>query len=398
MVLKAEPPHSAPDAGGLLVIVPSEADGQEEIPPSTPLAGLPLLRRIVLAAGRAGFGQVLVGHPRFEDRRLLSGTAAVLTSNGPMPPLLPGRVVFLPANVLPQSQWLRQLLEMPIEGDQLYIDGASVAVVDVKDPERVVAMAVRCRSAAEVVAVLRGMFKTVDRPLDEGGKFPLATPRDVPAAETWLLRGLIKPSEGFMSRHVERRISLALTRRLCATRITPNAMTLVSVAIGLLGAPLFLSLTPAYQLVGALLFLVHSVLDGCDGELARLKFLESRTGAILDICGDNLVHVAVFACMAVGWSLHIRATWPLLLGGVTVVSTVWLAAIVYGRGMRASIENGTTSPLSRLADALIYRDFIYLVLLLAALGKVRWFLVLTAVGAPIFLLLLLWIGRARGTT
>ena len=44
-----------------------------------------------------------------------------------------------------------------------------------------------------------------------------------------------------MSRHVERRISLALTRRLVGTRITPNAMTLVSLTIGLLGAPFFLS-------------------------------------------------------------------------------------------------------------------------------------------------------------
>ena len=42
-------------------------------------------------------------------------------------------------------------------------------------------------------------------------------------------------------------------------------------------------------------------------ELARLKFLESRTGAILDFWGDNVVHVAVFSCMAIGWSVHAAA-------------------------------------------------------------------------------------------
>jgi hypothetical protein len=42
-----------------------------------------------------------------------------------------------------------------------------------------------------------------------------------------------------------------------------------------------------------------------------------------------------------------------------------------------------------------HRDFIYLVVLLAALGRVDWFLALAAAGTPIFLLLLLWVGASR---
>src|SRR2546426_3192414 len=38
--------------------------------------------------------------------------------------------------------------------------------------------------------------------------------------------------------------------------------------------------------------LAHSILDGCDGELARLKFQHSRWGAVLDFWCDNVVHVA----------------------------------------------------------------------------------------------------------
>src|SRR6185436_17048084 len=48
-----------------------------------------------------------------------------------------------------------------------------------------------------------------------------------------------------------------------------------------------------------------------DGELARLKFLESHTGALLDFWGDNVVHVAVFAAIAIGWSWRAGAAWPL---------------------------------------------------------------------------------------
>src|SRR5881409_4535927 len=103
-------------------------------------------------------------------------------------------------------------------------------------------------------------------------------------------------------------------------------MTLGSVAVGLVGALFFLSVSPASQLVGALLFLAHSILDGCDGELARLKFMESPHGAILDFWGDNVVHVGVFACMAVGLSFAEEAPWPLALGALTVAATLGSAA------------------------------------------------------------------------
>src|SRR5947209_18714202 len=137
-----------------------------------------------------------------------------------------------------------------------------------------------------------------------------------------------------MSRHVERKSSRAITGGLAVTRVTPDVMTVVSVGLGLLGAPFFLSSSPAYQLVGALLFLTHSILDGCDGELARLKFMESARGAILDFWGDNLVHIAVFTCMAIGLSVTREATWPLALGALTVVATLGAAALASREIMR----------------------------------------------------------------
>ena len=106
-----------------------------------------------------------------------------------------------------------------------------------------------------------------------------------------------------MARHVERPISLQISRALAATAITPNQMSLISIAVGICGGPFFLSSRPLMQTIGALLFLAHSILDGCDGELARLKFQQSRWGGVLDFWGDNVVHIVIFACMGVGWSL-----------------------------------------------------------------------------------------------
>src|SRR5262249_50439557 len=157
----------------------------------------------------------------------------------------------------------------------------------------VLAAATRCRGVGELLAALRARFDASSLNADDTGRFALSEPADTRPAEKWLLRSLIKQREGFMSRHFERKISLAITRRLVLTRITPDIITVVSVGLGLLGAPFFLSSLPPYQLVGALLFLAHSILDGCDGELARLKFMQSPRGAILDFWGDNVVHVGV---------------------------------------------------------------------------------------------------------
>ena len=358
------------------------------------VAGLPLVRRTVLAAERAGWQPLVVSSKHAELQQYLAGTSAeMLSLSETIPRLSARRVLLLSMAVVPQPEWLRRLLEMPVGPDRLYVDRAGVAMVEAAAPGAVLTVASRSAGVLEAVAKLRDLFDSAHGLPEGAGRFVLTAPNDLPAAEAWLLRSLIKPNEGFMSRHFERRISLALTRRLCATRITPNAITLVSLTIGLAGAPFFLSAAPRYQLVGALLFLAHSILDGCDGELARLKFLESRWGALLDFGGDNLVHIAVFACMAVGWSLHSGSAWPLLLGGLAVASTLCIAAIVYRRGMRASTEGSSRSSLSRVADVVIYRDFIYLILLLAGFGKAHWFVALTAIGAPVFLILLAWLGR-----
>src|SRR5262249_56625939 len=112
-----------------------------------------------------------------------------------------------------------------------------------------------------------------------------------------------------MARHVERPISLRIARHLASTAITPNQITLLSVGIGLSGALFFLCSQWVCQTIGALLFLAHSILDGCDGELARLKFQETRFGGVIDYWGDNVVHIGVFACIAIGWGLFL---WALL--------------------------------------------------------------------------------------
>jgi phosphatidylglycerophosphate synthase len=386
------------------VVVPPKYGEEVSISPMTVVLGLPLLRRIVLTAQRAGFRTILVATSDPSGlNQILDGTPALAVHPSDMGARFPrGRIVLLASNVLPTLQSLRRLRDQPLELDRACVIGNVAACIEPSEFSTfrsILKDVLRGHASFGKFAGAGGILLNEEQ---VDGLFPLKTTEDRQKIEQHLLQGLIKDTEGFMSRRLERPISLAITRRLVSTNITPNAMTAVSVGIGLLGAPFFLSSYWGYQLIGALLFLAHSILDGCDGELARLRHQESRLGGILDFWGDNLVHVAVFAGMGIGWSLSLGEAWPLWLGGLAIGGTIGSAGFVYWHTMHGerstgplftSVVRSTTSTLSDLMDSLARRDFIYLVVLLSAFGKASWFLVLTAIGSPIYLGLLLWLAR-----
>ena len=319
----------------VLALVPPSGPG---IAPQTSLLGLPLARRTVLAARRAGFSRVAVVGADAALAAALEGAGADLVAS------VPPDAVCLPWNVVANVKDLRAL-------------GSGFTQIGV----------------------------------------PVTGPADVARAEKHLLRGLIKDEEGFMSRHFDRSISLAVSRRLASTSVTPNQMTTVAVLIGLVGAPFFLSSRPSVQVVGGLLFLLHSILDGCDGELARLKFQESRWGGVLDFWGDNVVHIAVFAAMGMGLARQTGQAWPVWCGIASVLGTVASAYTVYRRTMTVpkagplytSVAIHSDTALSRLTDAVSRRDFIYVVLIMSIFGVADWFVISSAIMIPLYFLALL---------
>jgi 1L-myo-inositol 1-phosphate cytidylyltransferase / CDP-L-myo-inositol myo-inositolphosphotransferase len=397
---------SAVPAATLFVSAPAR-DG---VAPTTPLLGLPLARRVALAAFRAGFVRVLFEAASGSDLSgALRGTGAeVVPPGGPFPEIPPGRLVLLAPGVIPQAAWLKSLLARPVESGVFLLDAAdeTVALVDsARGREVLAALAARAPGGAWEAATAGSPARA---PLSSPAQAIVVRGRlDLPRAERWLLQSLVKETDGFFTRHFERPISLSITRRLVATRVSPNAMTILSVGVGLAGAALFLSSAAPFQFAGALLFVLQSILDDCDGELARVRFQESRFGGVLDFWGDNVVHSAVFGCLAVGWSRATGDPWPLLAGAAAIAGTLLSAGFVFRYAMGGAREGPqftsvTSAPagrLSRMADMLARRDFIYLVVLLSAFGKARWFLALGAFGAPLFFVLLVAMeasGRRRG--
>ena len=382
--------RAAPDTecvAGVLVVVPAADHEHRALSPAQMIAGLPLIERIVRAAEAAGFAEVVV-RARAEGG---VATSSMLRRTGGAPV----RVVVLPGNVVPQPTWLRSLLAPGVERDRVFVDSSMTAIVETADTGIILDAMADESTAPAVIATLRAKFAEAAWPFETSGRFALQAAGDAATAETWLLRSLIKQREGFMSRHFERRVSLAITRRLVRTAITPNAMTVVSVAIGLASAPFFLSAAPGWQLAGALILLTHSILDGCDGEIARLKFMQSPRGAALDYWGDNVVHVAVFACIAIGWSRASGSPLPLIAGAVAVIATLGSAAIMFRRTADDRATTGSSASV-RVLDALASRDFIYALIVLSAFGKAAWFLMAVAIGTPSFLSLALWLDARHG--
>jgi len=267
-------------------------------------------------------------------------------------------------------------------------------------------------SGLGVVQVVLSRDEAVSRhkqPLPDGSYRRLEAPLAGDEALDWLMAAGPKSQDGFMARHFDRHISLAVSRQLLDTAVTPNMMTLFSTLLGLCGAAFFLGTTRACYIPGALLVWLHSVLDGCDGELARVRFQESPFGADLDFWGDNLVHLALFTCLGVGFwkdnGIHTLVLAALAdLGVVASAWTAWRHRLEKRRagatgpeaGVIAEREGaGIESRLSRLENALAQRDFIYLLVFLAFVDCVYEFLWAAAIGNILFFAIMQYLRRVN---
>jgi len=109
---------------------------------------------------------------------------------------------------------------------------------------------------------------------------------------------LVKPTDGIISRTLNRRISVRISLRLVRLRHppSPDLASVVSAAVVGLGG---LGFAAGYPWLGGLLAQIGSILDGVDGEIARLTGRQSRAGALLDTILDRLADIVLLVGVAV---------------------------------------------------------------------------------------------------
>jgi len=109
------------------------------------------------------------------------------------------------------------------------------------------------------------------------------TPEELKRANKLLVKLSIKETgDGFISRHLNRKISLKISEYL-VNRITPNQATILSFTVGILSA---LTTFISVPLAG-ILYQISSILDGIDGEIARASMRTTRFGGWLDSILDR---------------------------------------------------------------------------------------------------------------
>jgi len=139
--------------------------------------------------------------------------------------------------------------------------------------------------------------------------------------ESKLLATLKKPSDGPISRYLNRPISTRITKHLLKTDITPNYISLFSFIISILGAFFFFLGDYINLVIGATLAQISSIIDGCDGEIARLKFLKTEFGAWFDAVLDRYADAFLLFGLTFYVYLINKSFLILLIGFLAIIGT-----------------------------------------------------------------------------
>lgn len=118
-------------------------------------------------------------------------------------------------------------------------------------------------------------------------------------------------------------------RALAAVGMTPVAMTFLGLAVAITGAVL---IGAGNLALGAVVYVVGSLLDGLDGAVARASDTVSERGAFLDSAFDRLGEIAAFTGLAVAMAEEPRLLFliTISLGGALLVPYMRARAEVQG--------------------------------------------------------------------
>ena len=192
--------------------------------------------------------------------------------------------------------------------------------------------------------------------------------------------------DSLITRILSRPASRLLTRMFLNTPISPNQITLLSFFLGLVSAFLFFQGSYETSVIAAMLLVFSTWVDGADGEIARLKFMETDIGKKLDIYCDNIIHFLVFTAIGCGIYFKTGESIFLYLGGLAGIGGLTafflLSPILLEKRSPSNQLFHINEP--ELAEKFANRDFIHFLLLVALVDQMGIFITVAAVGANLF--------------
>ncbi|MCH9028681.1 MAG: NTP transferase domain-containing protein [Bacteroidetes bacterium] len=186
-----------------------------------------------------------------------------------------------------------------------------------------------------------------------------------------------KPNDGPVSRYLNRPLSIRISKFLVRFPITPNVISALSFLFSLFAAGLFaFGKNYISLLIGGLITHIASVIDGCDGEVARLKFMRSKYGGWFDAVLDR--YADAFLLFGLTWHEYMinNGNLILIIGFMAIIGSFMLSytADKYDNLMNERIASGGTWQIR------IGRDVrLFIILLGAVLNQIFILLVIIAV-------------------
>lgn len=183
----------------------------------------------------------------------------------------------------------------------------------------------------------------------------------------------------------DQRIARRAAALLARTPASPNGVTAASIGVGLMAAFL-LARGDAWIHLGAALFAVAVWMDHVDGELARQTRRTSTFGHYFDHVAAMTNYVSGFVGAGYGLRYGALGDWGPILG---ISAGLAVAAIMSVR-LRMEIRDGRDSVRQTVRSGFEVEDTLYVLAPITWLGLLPYFIVAAGIGAPVFLLYVIW--------
>ena len=283
------------------------------------VGALPVLLRAILGAQKAGASRIVVvmesaARARVKDelrstRRLPGNVEWREPAGDDMAPVLRDigvceeRIVLMAADRTYHPSLHRRAAEWEkSEALALTTDGRAVGIYAFTTPQAI-SLLKECPMRTQTIEDLHEWLARAEgvvcEPVPSDQWQQVSSAEDRIVAEQKLDRWLVKPTDGVFAR-MNRKVSIPISRQLIKFPITPNMVSLFTLGVSFLAGAFFALGGRGNMLLGAILSVFASILDGCDGEVARLKLQESAFGCWLETVCDYLYYIFIFAGMMIG--------------------------------------------------------------------------------------------------
>jgi phosphatidylserine synthase len=110
---------------------------------------------------------------------------------------------------------------------------------------------------------------------------------------------------------------LALAAR--RLKVTPNAITIVGMILGVISGHLFYYSSLSVNIIGIFVKIVSNALDSADGQLARMTRTESNMGRILDGISSHVIFTSIYLHLCLRYIYEGNSPWIFAVAAVAGV-------------------------------------------------------------------------------